>query len=111
MPYVGVKFASRYYGCILEAERFLGKTVDGSDRNWCLAMKLYLAEKFAPSAGLGADDMDRDMLLNIATSRHSLRRFVGKSRKVGLVKWLRQSLTATTTIHSMCLTTSLRLLG
>ena len=80
---------------MVEAEKILRKTVDGSEGDWCLYMEMYHTGRSALSAGPEPDEMDRDMIPDVATSYYSLRPSGGKSRKVGLAQRLCQSVTPT----------------
>ena len=60
-------------------------------------MDVYLAGRSELSADLGLDEMNPDMIPNTATCLYGLRPSVGKSRKVGLAKWLRRSMIAAKT--------------
>ena len=67
-PLIEAKFASRICGCSVEAERIVMKNINDSDGDWGVSMELNLARRSELSTGSGLDEMNHDMIQNIAAS-------------------------------------------
>ena len=96
-PPIEAKFAAKICGTTKEGHKILMKNVNGDEGDWGVSMEIYPAMRSALYPGAGLDDMNRVMVRNIAKSLDSLRPSAGSSTRIGLAKWLRQSVTEATT--------------
>lgn len=96
-PPIEAKFASTVCGASPEAQAILGKNVNGDEGDFGLSMESYAAMRAALQPGALLDDMNRDMIKEIANSLDMLEPNEGQSRKIGLYSWLRDAITTATT--------------
>ena len=96
-PPIQAKFASRICGSSAEAHEILMKNVNGDEGSWGLSMESYEAMRSALKPGTALDSMNRLMIQSVAASLDSLAAKDGKSIKISLSSWLRDSITTATT--------------
>jgi hypothetical protein len=95
-PPIEAKFASRVCGSSKEGHAILMKNVNGDEGDWGLSMETYSCMRAALAPGAGLDAMNRAMFQNIAASIDDLRT-TDKVVKLGLARWLRNTITIATT--------------
>ena len=96
-PPIEAKFAGKICGTSAETHALVMENVNGEKGDWGLSMESYAGMRAALTPGPGLDEMNRVMVQNIAASLDSLKPAPGTCTKIGLVKWLREAVTAATT--------------
>lgn len=96
-PPIEAKFASTVCGASLEAQKILGKNVNGDEGDFGLSMESYTAMRAGLKPGSELDDMNRVMIQEIAKSLDLLQPTKSESRTVGMYTWLRDAITTATT--------------
>ncbi|KAK0673550.1 cytochrome P450 [Cercophora samala] len=91
-----MKFSSIIAGSSKEADDILMKNVDGEDGEHGVAHESHIALKEGTKPA-NIDEMNRDMLREVATSLDILEPPVGQTKKIKLYSWLRTTLTSATT--------------
>ena len=75
----------------------MNNNVHGEEGDTGLSMESYAAMRAALSPSLEFDEMNRQMMQNIAVSFDRLRQSTQQPTKIGLSGWFRRNVTATST--------------
>jgi cytochrome P450 len=96
-PPISVRFSSTVCGSSKEAQAILEQNVNGDDGEHGISMEIHAAMHQALKPGPLLDDMNRDMIREIAKSLDALEPAPGSTKKIGLYAWLRDAITLATT--------------
>lgn len=96
-PPIEAKFASRICGVSQGAESIVNDNVNGEEGDTGMSMESYAAMRAALSPSAGFDDMNRQMIENVAASLDGLKPSMHQPVIIGLSKWFRRNVTAATT--------------
>lgn len=96
-PPIEAKFASRVCGVSQEAENIVNDNVNGEEGDTGFSMESYAAMRAALSPSPEFDEMNRQMIENVAASLDGLKPPTHQSVKLGLSKWFRRNVTAAST--------------
>ena len=94
---VEAKFATRVCGVSQQAEDIVNENVNGEEGGTGLSMESYAALRAALSPSPEFDEMNRQMIQNIATSLDKLKSSEQQPIQIGLSKWIRCNVTAAST--------------
>ena len=96
-PPVEAKFAFKLCGFSQEAQDILNDNVNGDEGDHGFSMESHAAAKAALSPSPEFDDMNRQMIQNVAASLEALKPSVQGSVRIGLSEWFRRNVTAAAT--------------
>ncbi|KAK3372601.1 putative cytochrome P450 [Podospora didyma] len=96
-PPIAVKFTKNVCGSSKEANEIVAINANGDDGDHGVSMATYAGMHAALKPGPDLDDMNRDMIQEIATLLDKLQPKDQKPRRISLYSWLRASITTATT--------------
>ncbi len=96
-PPIEAKFASKICGVSQGAESIVDDNVNGEEGDTGMSMESYAAMRAALSPSAGFDDMNRQMIENVAATLDGLKLSTHQPVIIGLSKWFRRNVTAATT--------------
>ena len=96
-PPIEAKFASRVCGISQEADDIVNDNVNGEEGETGLSMESSVAMRAALSPSPEFDDMNRQMIQNVAISLDELKPSEQRPIQIGLSKWFRRNVTAAST--------------
>ena len=96
-PPIEAKFATRLCGVSQEAKDIVFDNVNGERGDAGLSMESYVAMKAALSPSKECDEMNRQMIQNVAAALDSLIPPTQQSPQIRLWSWFRQNITAAST--------------
>lgn len=96
-PPIEAKFASSICGTSKDAHDKALQNVNGDDGDWGFSMDSYAAMRTALVPGAELDKMNQIMIESTLMLLGSLRPKQGRSTKIELARWLRDSVTLSTT--------------
>ena len=96
-PPIEAKYATRICGVSQEAKDIVFDNVNGERGDTGLSMESYVAMKAALSPSEECDEMNRQMIQNVAAALDRLIPSTQQSVRIRLWSWFRQNVTAATT--------------
>ncbi len=82
---------------VKEQRVFVDDNVNGEEGDTGMSMESYAAMRAALSPSAGFDDMNRQMIENVAAALDGLKPSTHQPVIIGLSKWFRRNVTAATT--------------
>ena len=97
-PPIEAEFASKIGGASNDAHQNLMNNCNGEDGEWGLSIESYAAMRAALAPGSDElDQMNREMIANVAASLDSLDPKPSDLKTIGLYEWLTEHITLATT--------------
>ena len=96
-PPIEAKFAIRVCGVSQQAADIVNENVNGEEGGTGMSMESYAALRAALSPSSEFDEMNRQMIQNVATSLDKLKSSEQQPIQIGLSNWIRRNVTAAST--------------